>query len=121
MVGKKGYVYLLCDTNNEGVYKIGVTRGSLEKRIKKLQTGNSGEIYLFDKFESDYPFYVESCMHRRYMSENVMNEWFTLSLDEAKKFKETCKIYEDIADSLKDNPFFRYNKKKITDIHDEQG
>ena len=45
---KKGYVYLLGDFDKEGAYKIGVTRGTIERRIKKLQTGNSGEIYIVD-------------------------------------------------------------------------
>ena len=41
-----GCVYLLGDWDKENRYKIGVTRGDVDKRIKKLQTGNSGEIYL---------------------------------------------------------------------------
>ena len=43
---KKGYVYLLGDFEKEGAYKIGVTRGTIERRIKKLQTGNN-ELQLF--------------------------------------------------------------------------
>ena len=46
-----GFVYLLGDWGKEKTYKIGVTRGKIEKRIKSLQTGNSGEIYIVDYFE----------------------------------------------------------------------
>ena len=49
-MAKIGFIYLLGDWNKEGVYKIGVTTGKIENRIKKLQTGNSGEIYIVDYF-----------------------------------------------------------------------
>ena len=52
-------VYLLGDWTRNGVYKIGVTRGDLNKRIKKLQTGNSGEIFVCQKYTTDYPFFIE--------------------------------------------------------------
>ena len=51
-----GYVYILGDTTKANIYKIGVTRGNVEKRIKKLQTGNSGEIFLCMKYWTKYPF-----------------------------------------------------------------
>lgn len=109
---KKGVIYLLCDSNTEKVYKIGVTRGSLDKRIKKLQTGNCGEIYVADYYESEIPFYIEKCLHRRYFPKQVLNEWYQLDLEEVLAFKQTCKEYEEIAESLKDNPFFKFDKLK---------
>lgn len=30
------YVYLICDSGQDNTFKIGVTRGSIEKRIKKI-------------------------------------------------------------------------------------
>lgn len=71
---KKGYVYLLGDWEKDGVYKIGVTRGTIERRIKKLQTGNSGEIYIVDYFQTEHPFFIERWMHIKYNSKKVMNE-----------------------------------------------
>ena len=47
-----GSVYLLGDSEKEGIFKIGVTRGDIQKRIKKLQTGNAGEIYLVSYYEA---------------------------------------------------------------------
>ena len=53
-MAKSGYVYLLADGLNDGIYKIGVTTGSIENRIKKLQTGNAGEIYICRKHKILY-------------------------------------------------------------------
>ena len=41
---KSGYVYLLCENGDNELYKIGVTSGSIENRIKKLQTGNGNKL-----------------------------------------------------------------------------
>ena len=49
----KGYVYLLTDGE---FFKIGVTRGSIEKRIKKLQTGNPDNIVIVNYHLTEYPF-----------------------------------------------------------------
>ena len=108
----KGYVYLLCNLSEDRVYKIGVTRGSIDKRIKKLQTGSSGEIMLVKKWETNIPFYIEGALHRKYGSNNVLNEWYCLSDDEVNKFHETCQEIENMAEALKDNPFFKYDKLK---------
>ena len=73
-----GSVYLLGDTKQEGIYKIGVTRGDINKRIKKLQTGNSSEIYLVSYYETEHPFLMEKMLHNKYINDNVLNEWFAL-------------------------------------------
>ena len=43
----------LIQSGQDNTFKIGVTRGSIEKRIKKLQTGNSEEIFLVNYYETD--------------------------------------------------------------------
>lgn len=93
---KKGYVYLLGDWEKVGVYKIGVTRGTIERRIKKLQTGNSGEIYIVDYFQTEHPFFIERWMHIKYNSKKVMNEWFELGFDDMKDFKKNCQKFEEL-------------------------
>ena len=93
---KKGYVYLLGDFEKEGIYKIGVTRGTIERRIKKLQTGNSGEIYVVDYFQTEHPFFIEKWMHIKYGSKKVMNEWFEMGLDDMLNFKKNCQKFEDL-------------------------
>jgi hypothetical protein len=99
---KVGFVYLLADFDREGIYKIGVTTGTIENRIKKLQTGNSGEIYIADYFKSKAPFFVERWMHKHYISKRVLNEWFELSLEERKNFKEICQKYEALHDNIEE-------------------
>lgn len=102
-----GYVYLLGDCGKEKRYKIGVTRGSIENRMKKLQTGNSGEIYLINKYKTEHPFIMEKMLHTRFGVNKVLNEWFELSDEDVIKFQEHCKDVENIIESLKDNYYFR--------------
>lgn len=100
-----GFVYLLKDSGSENIFKIGVTRGKIEKRIKQLQTGNSEDICLIDYYETNYPFFIERNFHNIYDSKNVKNEWFLLTTEDVDKFKEMCINYEKIAESLEDNIF----------------
>lgn len=99
------FVYLLCDSGQENTYKIGVTRGKIEKRIKQLQTGNAGEITLLKYHETDYPFFLEKSLHSKFKNKQINNEWFMLELDDISKFNEHCLMIEEIAKSLEDNPF----------------
>ena len=105
------YVYLLCDEDKNGVYKIGATRGSVENRIKSLQTGNSGNICLISKHETKHPFLIETMLHNKYSNKRVLNEWFELNEQDVSGFINECKKLEVILESLKDNYFF--NKKLI--------
>lgn len=104
------FVYLIGESDNENVYKIGVTKKKdINERIKELQTGSSQPLYVKDYFETDYPYKLEKMLHRHYHNKNLLNEWFELNLDEVKSFKSTCNKYSLIIESLKENPFF--NKK----------
>ena len=104
----KGYVYLICDNANE-LYKIGVTKSDIEKRLKKLQTGNATELFLVNYHESNYPYRIESMLHNHFKSQNVLNEWFELSHDDIINFKNLCNKMEETIKCLKDNPFFTKN------------
>ena len=105
-----GYVYLLGNGNES--FKIGVTRGSIEKRIKKLQTGNSDEIYMLDYFETDNPFLMEKMLHTKYAGKKIMNEWFNLNSEDIAEFKDICEELQKNIDALKDNYFFKEKLKK---------
>ena len=98
-----GYVYLLTDGE---LYKIGVTRGSIENRIKKLQTGNPYEICIVDYFATDNPFKLEKMLHNKHSLKRVNNEWFALEACDVRNFKSDCEKFVSIMDALKDNPFF---------------
>jgi hypothetical protein len=104
------FVYLLADLGKDYTYKIGVATGSVEKRVKGLQTGNAGEIHICKKFETDKPFLLEKFLHIQYGKDNVRGEWFELSDDDAMRFIELCETGMGILDVLKDNHFY---KKKI--------
>lgn len=110
IINMKGTVYLLCDPSTES-FKIGMTRGDVNKRIKELQTGNSCEIHLVKKFDTPIPSYIESSLHHYFFCKQVLNEWYKLDLKDIIDFEKKCMFYEDIARSLQDNPFFKY---KIT-------
>jgi hypothetical protein len=106
-----GTVYLLGDYEREHYYKIGVTKGSVEKRIKKLQTGNASEIYLVNKYETKYPFFLETRLHQRFDKNRIKNEWFELSDDDVRNFEFYCKNVEEMIEALEENPFFPKNIK----------
>ena len=106
---KKGVVYLICDPETE-LFKIGVTSGSVENRLKKLQTGNGAQLHITSLHESEHPFKVEAMLHRKYGVKKTLNEWFSLEPEDVFSFNATCDNMEEILRSLEDNPFF--NKAK---------
>ena len=97
-----GFVYLLCDGER---FKIGMTKGKIEKRIAELQTGNPNEIWVHSYYETMYPYKIEKMLHARHVASNVKNEWFDLSVTEVTNFKNECHKCEMILKSLQDNPF----------------
>lgn len=100
-----GFVYLLGDSGKENMYKIGVTRGKIEKRIKQLQTGNSNEIYLVNFFETKYPFYMERILHSKFHIKQTKNEWFNLTNEDVDDFINSCNLIEENTKVLENNPF----------------
>ena len=108
-MGRHGTVYLICDPETE-LFKIGVTSGSVEKRLKKLQTGNGAQLHITSLHESEHPFKVEAMLHRKYCAKKTVNEWFSLEPEDVFDFNKTCDAFETILESLTDNPFF--NKER---------
>ena len=101
-----GYVYLIQDGEKENTYKIGVTKNVVDYRKQELQTGNSSDLIIVNYFATPYPYKVESMMHRKHKSKNIINEWFLLSDEDVKSFINDCKTYENCILALKDNPFY---------------
>jgi cell wall assembly regulator SMI1 len=102
-----GKVYLLCDPSTN-LYKIGMTKSAVDKRIKELQTGNSYEIHLVKDFETSIPSYIEMSLHRHFLNKQSLNEWYELTLQDINEFEDTCQHYQDVAQALQNNPFFKY-------------
>ena len=110
--GKDGYVYVICDPQNEGLFKIGVTRGDIQKRLKSLQTGNPNEIFLCKYFETDDPYFFEKQLHFKYRDYNTTGEWYDLTSELLEKFEEYCQQIAEMYESMKDNPFFNKKSKR---------
>jgi hypothetical protein len=107
-----GHVYLLVEIDKDGNerYKIGITKNDPEKRVKQLQTGNSGVVRLLQTYESANYKKVEQWLHGRYKwkQTEAKNEWFNLTDDEIKSFLDECKKADTtIQFLLKENPFFK--------------
>lgn len=100
-----GYAYVLCDPSTD-LFKIGMTKGSIENRMKKLQTGNGTEMHIVTYHETKYPYKVEKLLHNKFSDKKSLNEWFSLSTDDLSNFEETCAKIEEIIESLTGNPFF---------------
>jgi hypothetical protein len=104
------FVYLISDLEKNNIYKIGVTKyknkEDIQKRIKKLQTGNGGELHLCRYHESEYPFLIENYLHFIFQNNNIKNEWFELSTDIVNQFNTICNEYEKTIELLKDNAYF---------------
>lgn len=101
----KGRVYLV-ENETDGLFKIGMTRKDPGERVAELQTGNPSRLTLKASYQTDYPYRLESMLHRLFSSKKVMNEWYRLDEDEADRFISTCETQERIILSLLGNPFF---------------
>lgn len=101
-----GYIYLINEWGTDN-YKIGVTKSSVNKRKKPLQTGNSNELYVTREFYSENPYKLEKMLHRFYFKNHSMNEWFILSDEQVLDFLNVCKKFDDDIKYLIDvNPFY---------------
>jgi hypothetical protein len=95
-------VYLISsEINNEILYKIGVTKNDVNKRIKQLKTGNPATLSIVNIFESKWAFKIESNLHKRY--KNISGEWFSLNDDEVNNFLKVCEMVHNNFELLSSN------------------
>jgi len=90
---KEGFVYLLVDFGSDPEkYKIGITTGQIDKRIKTLQTGNPDEINVLKYYKSEFYRQIEKYLHKKYshLKTSGGNEWFTLPPDSIFDFISDC-------------------------------
>jgi hypothetical protein len=95
------YVYII-QKLTDCTFKIGVSKHP-KQRLKELQTGNEGELKLFDTYLSEYANKIEGTLHRQYSYCEGKGEWFDLSLPEANEFVERCRNIENNIIILKEN------------------
>lgn len=115
-----GYVYVVSNNDmKEGQYKIGITRRTVEERMKELGSGAShsfpmnvhGYVYCDDCFQ------VESAMHRHFANRrvnqvNAKKEWFYASLEEiAQGFKDVCNIDIKLVDAVDES--YLYSQERL--------
>jgi hypothetical protein len=99
-------LYLL-NQNTTNLYKIGVTKKDISKRIKELQTGNGNELVLIKYFETQFNFKFEAAIHAHYRLSKINSEWFKLTNEQIEEFDSVCQLLESNLLLLKNsgNPF----------------
>jgi len=103
-----GFVYLLESVNEDKtIYKIGFTKGSVQKRIKSLQTGNGYNIKELCQYKTEYDQKLERTLHNLYNHYKLSGEWYSLEINDVANFLNTCDKIEKNFNILKDNPFFK--------------
>jgi len=103
-----GFVYLI-NIEKTDLYKVGITKNTINERLKSLQTGNPLKLIIIDGYESEKYQKIETIIHRslkhkKYIPEdfeNLLGEWFLLSQEDVSNFKSNCKKIEDSIDFLK--------------------
>lgn len=102
----EGLVYLISETSDRPLYKIGVTKGDVNGRVKQLQTGNGERLNCVHTFRTSKPYKLEKMLHFHFRFNREEGEWFSLDKDDVNNFPMICEKYQGIIDALKDNPFF---------------
>jgi hypothetical protein len=97
-------IYLI-QSIETGCYKIGTSKNP-NKRIEKLQTGNSSKLKIIFTFKSDLATQIEKILHRKYSHLKRHGEWFELSLNEELTFIKDCEYFEKNLNILKENENF---------------
>ena len=104
----KKYVYLICDPAQE-LFKIGVTKNLYTKRMKQLQTGNGAELHLVKYHMTFFPYRMEKLLHAKFANKREHGEWFRLDINDISHFEQYCSEFEELIESLKENPFLPKN------------
>ena len=107
---EKGTVYLLTEWGSSPErFKIGITKGSVEDRLKQLQTGSSNEIVMLMKYESYNYLKIEKFLHKKYSkySTDGGQEWFELPSTDVSNFIKECTNIDNTINYLvdSDNPY----------------
>jgi hypothetical protein len=94
-------IYLISsELNNNTLYKIGITKRNINKRLNELKTGNPATLSVIHTFESKYAPKIEKHFHKSKASSNVGGEWFQLSEQDIANFIPQCILLHDNLDLL---------------------
>jgi hypothetical protein len=72
-----GIVYII-QAGDTKYYKIGITSGSIGKRLDSLQTGNHLKLNIIHTYYSNNINKLEKELHERYSDKRSIGEWFIL-------------------------------------------
>jgi len=95
-------LYIL-NAQGTNLYKIGVTRYKVSKRIAALQTGNPNKIVVVWQLESEYANNIEKTVHRFYSYCKTSGEWFEFEDISLEEVKEKIKQIEQHIILIKEN------------------
>lgn len=97
-------VYLIeSEYNDTTLYKIGITKRPVEKRLKEFKTGNASNFKIIDTFRSKWGTKIESTLHRYYSNKRVSGEWFNLEIDDINDFISRCESIHNNMELLASN------------------
>jgi len=103
-------IYLISsEINNDILYKIGITKRDVNKRLKQLKTGNPATLNIINVFESKWATKIEANLHVSYDSKRIggSKEWFSLNNEDVKNFISRCQQIHDNFEVLsKENTWF---------------
>ena len=102
-------------------YKIGITTGKVETRIKALQTGCPDPIEVVHTYNTNNRYIIEQELHKQYKHKNTNGEWFELTIEEIEEIvrgipKRDKEIKEDEEIYLADKEEALTPKYKTGDI-----
>jgi hypothetical protein len=72
----KWIVYIL---ESQGIYKIGLTKWTMFRRLASLQTGNPYEINIIKQYKTNYLTFDEKLLHDKFNNKRFRWEWFNLN------------------------------------------
>ena len=105
-------IYLISsEINNETLYKIGITKRDVIKRLRELKTGNAATLSIVNQFESKWAFKIEANLHTRFSSANISGEWFSLSQEIVSDFTNMCEKLHETFEFLAVNNTWIIDKK----------
>lgn len=107
-------IYLISsELNNDTLYKIGITRRDVTKRLKQLKTGNPATLSVVKTFESKWASKIESNLHSSYQTKNINGEWFKLEPNDVEGFEKRCQIIHNNFELLSKTNTWVIDKNKF--------
>jgi len=109
-MSKKFYIYLIQQQGSD-LYKIGYSHNP-SHRLEQLQTANGVKLELIETFRTDYKTKLEKLLHKKFFKQQTLGEWFELSQEQVREFKNVCKVQENYFKVLEENNTYIQDRGK---------